>query len=127
MTSESNTEEIVDQTDENTETTEDTFDRAYVEDLRAESAKYRTRAKAADDLAHRLHAELVRATGVLADPTDLDFDEAHLDDPESLTAALEELVERKPHLRARTVAGDVGQGQSGGGSVSLIDVLKGRV
>ena len=37
--------------------------------------------------AQRLHTELVRATGKLADPTDLEFAEEHLDDPDALAAA----------------------------------------
>ena len=56
----------------------ETFPRAYVEKLRTESARYRERAHTADAYARRLHTELVRATGKLADPTDLEFDELHL-------------------------------------------------
>jgi hypothetical protein len=65
----------------------DTFPRSYVERLRRESAGYRERAQTADTYAKRLHLELVRATGRLADPTDLEFDEKHLDDPDALVAA----------------------------------------
>jgi hypothetical protein len=46
----------------------DTFPRSYVERLRRESAGYRERAQTADTYAKRLHLELVRATGKLADP-----------------------------------------------------------
>jgi hypothetical protein len=88
----------------------DTFPRSYVEELRQESGRYRQRAQRADDLAQRLHAELVRATGKLADPTDMPFDENHLDDPEALTAAVDDLLTRKPHLASRRPAGDIGQG-----------------
>ena len=125
--------EDVEQTDtqaqtEGTEqaTTEpDTFPREYVENLRKENADYRTRAKTADDLAKRLHTELVRSTGKLADPTDMPFDTEHLDDPEKLAAAIEALVEAKPHLRARRVVGAVGQGESGGsGTFSLLDAMR---
>ena len=53
----------------------ETFPREYVEQLRNENARYRQRAQQADELAHRLHVELARATGRLADPTDLPFEE----------------------------------------------------
>ena len=46
----------------------DTFPRSYVERLRRESAGYRERANTADTYARRLHTELVRATGRLAEP-----------------------------------------------------------
>jgi hypothetical protein len=65
-----------------------------------------------DAYAQRLHTELVRATGKLADPTDLPFDEAHLDDANALTAALEKLLTRKPHLASRRPTGEIGQGAS---------------
>lgn len=101
------------------------FSREYVQDLRAESAKYRTRAKAADDLAKRLHTELVRSNGRLADPTDLPFDEAHLEDSEALTAAVDELLAAKPHLARRRVTGSIGQGETGApSSVSLGGMLR---
>lgn len=83
------------------------FSREYVESLRKESAGYRTKAK---ETAERLHAELVKATGKLADPTDLPFDENHLSDPDALVAAVEALIEAKPHLKARKVTGNIGQG-----------------
>ena len=92
--------------------TADTFPRAYVEDLRAESAKHRTEAKEArealEPLQQRLFAVLVEGTGRLADPSDLAFDAALLDD--GLEAAIDALLEAKPHLASRRVVGDVGQG-----------------
>jgi len=103
---------------------EETFPREYVEKLRDENAKYRQRAQRADDLAHRLHTELVRATGRLADPTDLEFDEGHLEDPDALTAAVEDLLARKPHLASRTPRGDVGQGHTGTETVDLAGILR---
>jgi len=126
------------QNDEETESTEETegsgtedepetFDRAYVEQLRDESARYRTRAQRTDDLAARLHTALVAATGRLADPDDLTFDAAHLDDEDALTAAVDDLLARKPHLASRRVAGDIGQGMSGGGdTVDLAGLLRAR-
>lgn len=106
----------------------DTFPREVVERLRQENGKYRQRAQRADTLAQRLHAELVRATGRLADPTDLPFDEAHLDDPEALAAAVDDLLDRKPHLATRRPSGDIGQGQRGPAAegFSLLGLLKQR-
>jgi hypothetical protein len=106
----------------------ETFPREYVEKLRKESAGYRERAGQADQLAERLHTALVAATGRLADPTDLPFDVGHLDDAEALTAAIDELVERKPHLKTRRPSGDVGQGAGGakGTDVNLADLLRAR-
>lgn len=92
----------------------ETFPASVVKDLRKENAGLRVRAKKTDDYAHRLHTELVRATGRLADPTDLEFSEDNLDDAEALTAAIDALLEAKPHLRARKVEGDVGQGRRSG-------------
>lgn len=114
--------------DQDADADAETFPRAVVERLRAENAKYRQRAGQAEALAERLHTELVRATGKLADPTDLPFDEAHLDDPEALAGAVEDLLARKPHLAARRPSGDIGQGNRGpaSGSFSLLDVLKAR-
>ena len=88
----------------------ETFPRAYVEKLREESARHRTRAQDRDTLAERLHTSLVAATGRLADPTDLAFDDAHLADDDALSAAIDDLLARKPHLASRRVVGDVGQG-----------------
>lgn len=89
----------------------DVFTREYVEELRQENGKHRQRAQSAEK---RLIAELVRATGLLADPSDFtDFDSTYLDDPDKLHAAINALIEAKPHLKARKVAGDVGQGKKG--------------
>lgn len=105
----------------------DTFPRAYVEKLRSQNARYRERAKAADAYGRRLHAELVRATGRLADPSDVEFDEDHLDDPDALAAAIDDLLGRKPHLASRRPLGDIGQGARGNGTepVGLLSILKG--
>lgn len=107
---------------------QDTFPRAYVEQLRAESAKYRTKSQSADALAHRLHVELVRGTGRLADPSDLPFDQSHIDDPAALEAAIEELIKNKPHLASRKPRGDIGQGASTqtAATVDLLGLLRSR-
>jgi hypothetical protein len=71
-----------------------------------------------DVYARRLHTELVKATGRLADPTDLEFNEEHLDDPEKLNAAIDELLSRKPHLKKpRKPVGNVGAGEHGNAAV----------
>ncbi|MGC4960081.1 hypothetical protein [Gordonia sp. DT101] len=112
---------------EETEQEPETFPRAYVEELRKENADYRTRAKAADGLAARLHTELVRATGRLADPTDMPFDAEHLEDPDKLAASIDQLIAAKPHLKARRVVGAVGQGESGTTTgVDLLGIMRGR-
>lgn len=105
---------------------EDTFDRKYVEELRRENAKYRTRAGEAETLAQRLHAELVKADGRLQDPTDLPFNPEHLDTEGALDKAITELIEKKPHLKARRVAGDVGAGARGAASndTDLIGLIR---
>ena len=77
-------------------------------------------------MAQRLHVALVAATGRLADPDDLPFDETHLDDPDALTAAIDELLARKPHLKSRRAVGDVGQGAGGASAdVDLAGMLRG--
>lgn len=105
----------------------ETFPREYVQKLRDEAAKYRQRAGDRDTLAERLHTALVAATGRLADPTDLTFDEDHLTDDDALSAALDELLTRKPHLASRRVVGDVGQGATQGDTaVDLAGILRSR-
>jgi hypothetical protein len=105
-----------------------TFPREVVERLRQQNGRYRQRAQQADSYAHRLHTELVRATGRLADPTDLEYADEHLDDPDTLTAAIDDLLDRKPHLASRRPTGDIGQGQRGAVSApfSLLGLLKER-
>lgn len=103
---------------------EDTFPRDYVEKLRDENARYRQRAGKADDLARRVHRLQVEATGLLADPDDLEFNEDHLDDPDALASAIEDLLARKPHLAARRPRGDVGQGIADAGGTDLAAILR---
>lgn len=130
-TVDTNTDELSDDaTDDDDEIDSDatTFNRAYVEKLRRESAGYRERAQRADELAARLHSALVAATGRMADPSDLAFDAAHLDDEQALTNAIDELLARKPHLATRRPFGDVGQGNRGGTvePANLADMLRAR-
>lgn len=103
----------------------ETFSRAYVEKLRKEAGDARVKVKDRDALAKRLHTSLVAQTGRLADPTDLDFDEGHLGDPEALAAAVDDLLARKPHLASRVPIGNVGQGASKQtAEVSLLGLLQ---
>lgn len=109
----------------------DTFPRAYVEQLRKENGERRIAAteatRRADDLAHRLHTELVRATGRLADPSDLEFNAEHLEDAGKLTAAVDALLARRPHLASRRPQGSIGQGEIGGtADVDLAGLLRSR-
>lgn len=104
----------------------ETFPLSYVKELRQEAAEHRVKAKDRDQLAERLHVALVAATGRLADPTDLPFDEAHLDE-DALMAAIDELLARKPHLASRRPMGSVGQGVTApSGDVDLAAMLRGR-
>lgn len=105
---------------------DDTFDRAYVEELRKENANYRTRAKTADTLAQRLHAALVAADGRLQDATDLPFSQEHLDNEGALEDAITALIEAKPHLKARRATGDIGAGNRGDSSdeTDLIGMIR---
>ncbi|WP_099025626.1 hypothetical protein [Mycolicibacterium palauense] len=110
----------------------DTFPRDYVESLRKESAGYRDRAKQAEGqvetLSRRLHTELVKATKRLENPADLPYDAKHLDDADTLAAALDALLADRPYLAKRAVRGDAGQGVRGGAQPpSLLDALKGTI
>lgn len=104
------------------------YKRADIEKLRQEAGKYRQRAHHADELAQRLHTELVRATGKLADPTDLPFSADHLADADTMVQAIEDLLTRKPHLASRRLTGDIGQGATSvsAGTVDLAAILRQR-
>ncbi len=112
----------------------ETFPRHVVEELRRESARYRDRAKHADDLADRLmHATVREATaGILADSTDLPttmdmLDEDGFPDPELIANAARELVTRKPHLGDRRPRGDADQGpRTTSTDVDLAGMLRAR-
>lgn len=118
-------EQVDSEADETTEDEQDTFPREYVEKLRKENATYREKAKKAEVYAQELFNARVAATGRLADPTDLPFDEAALDDHDALVAAVDDLLARKPHLASRRVVGDVGQGVTGSGdTVNLAGILR---
>lgn len=99
-----------------------TFDESYIKELREENKRYRLNSKRADELAERLHAELVKADGRLQDPTDLPFAAEHLEG-EKLTTAITELLERKPHLKSRRVSGDIGAGSRGESTAKAPDLI----
>lgn len=107
--------------DDDRTSSKDTFDRAYVEKLRKQAGDYRVKAK---ELGEQLFHARVAATGRLADPSDLPYDENLLDDMPALEAAIEALLERKPHLAARTLHGDIGQGQTSTEETNLADILR---
>ena len=110
-----------------TEPEGDSFSREYVQELRQESAGYRTRVR---DLEQQLHRLQVQQTGALADPADLPFDAAHLESPEALQGAIDALLADKPHLKARSFApGGAAQGAKGTApaGVDLLGMLRGMV
>lgn len=108
----------------------DTFPRDYVEQLRRKSSGYRLRAQKAEETAEQLGRELYRlrveSLGILADPDDLPFDADMLGDTERLREAAEQLVQERPHLRARRAAGNIGQHEHGrsGEDFSLMGALR---
>lgn len=106
----------------------ETFPRAYVENLRAENAEQRVKARRVDDLARELFTLRVAALGRLADPTDLPYSEELLDtDQPGLEAAVDELLARKPHLADRRPSGDIDQGaRPTPDSVDLAGMLRAR-
>ena len=82
-----------------------------MEKLRKEAGDARVRAQKADELAGALWEARVAATGRLADPTDLPMPEgADPLDVDALTAAVDDLLARKPHLASRVPRGNVGAG-----------------
>lgn len=117
--------EVSPESGENSEDEPDTFPRAYVEKLRKENADARAKVKDRDDLAARLHTALAAADGRLADPTDLPYSEDKLD-PDAMGKAIADLIARKPHLKAKFIKGDVGQGPRGNTSpqVDLLGTLR---
>ena len=118
------------QADQEQDEQQQTFDRAYVEKLRKESANYRDKAKRAQELEQRLHDALVAKDGRLADPADLEFDPEHLDNPEALSNAIANLVAKKPGLRAQRLSGDVGAGvreKPKPPTTDLLSIMKGFI
>ena len=96
---------------------------------RRQAAAYRRRLREserrADDLAGRLFTERVAALGILADPADLPYDAALLDDVDALRDAAEALVAERPHLRARTLPTMPAPDAGSAADVSLMGLLRG--
>jgi hypothetical protein len=80
------------------------FDYEYVKGLREEAKSWRLKAAKTEGLQTRLHAELTKADGRLADPADLPFDPDHLADPHKHADAIAELLKAKPHYASRKPA-----------------------
>lgn len=124
--------EVEETPEETPEEEPETFDRPYVERLRTEAADRRAEAREAREaltpLRDALWAAQVAATGRLADPSDLALpDDGDPLDQEAITAAVDDLIERKPHLASRRPRGEVGQGENGAGSsVDLAGMLRSR-
>ncbi len=81
-----------------------TFGYDYVKGLREEAKSWRIKAAKTDELQARLHAELTKADGRLADWQDLTFDPEHLADPQKHADAITELLKAKPHYATRKPA-----------------------
>jgi hypothetical protein len=86
--------------------------------VRREAKNLRDRAKAAearvDELSRQVFALKVAALDKFADPSDFAYDADLVDDDEALTAAVDELITRRPHYaKPRKPSGSVGQGQRG--------------
>lgn len=96
--------------------------------LNGEAAKYRKqrneqRARA-DDYGSRLFHALVAADGRLTDATDMPVDMDLLDDPDALDAAIESLIDAKPHLKRKTFS-RIGAHERGGPQpVSLAEIMR---
>lgn len=119
------------------DTEPDTFPRAYVEQLRAEAAGYRTRAGRADELQRRLVETTIRSAAAahLADPGDLLvfgdgadlLDDDGYPDADRIETAARTLAQARPHLAPRRPSGDIGQGATAPpGDVDLAGILRAR-
>lgn len=105
----------------------ETFPRSYVEELRAEAAEHRVKAKRAEEYAEEVFLSRVSALGKLADPTDLPFAAELLEDRSAMEAAVDELIATKPHLADRRPTGDIDQGARGTNTpVNLAAMLRAR-
>lgn len=104
--------------------------RAEVRRLRDEAGEQRVKGRRADTLAQRLVTAYAAETRLLADPSDLPYDAALLDDEglvdeEKVRAAVDDLIAAKPHLASRTPRGDVEQGaRDDSVDVSLAGLLR---
>lgn len=109
-----------------------TYSADYVAKLRQEAAESRVKAKRADDLARQVVRATAKADGRLIDVEDLAFDATFITeegtvDLDRVTAAIDSLVERKPHLASRRPTTPIPQGaRQESEQVSLLALLNGR-
>jgi hypothetical protein len=92
-----------------------TFDADYVKALRAEAAEYRVKAKRAEALARQALTAIVTADGRLIDPSDLHFTDDLIGkdgtlDGNAVRAAIETLIDVKPHLARKRPTAPIAQG-----------------
>lgn len=97
-----------------------------IAEVRREAAGYRKRLRETETQLQQVQSELfharVAATGKLADPSDMPVDVELL--AGGLDDAIDELLQAKPHLKARAF-GDIRQGERGErAAVSLADILR---
>ena len=130
-TPEEPSEDSQDTPEEPSEDPGDVFPRSYVEELRKEAATYRKQAEAssaaAEQLRNDLHLALVELDGRLAVPSDLPpLEGDNALDRSAIAAAIDKLLEARPRLAARALAGDIGQGARGarGKTVDLIELMR---
>ena len=113
---------------------EQTFSADYVKQLRDEAASQRIKAKRIDEANARLLRSMVEVDGRLFDPSDLTLsadllDDDGLTDKTKVQAAIQSLIDAKPHLAKRTPTTPLPQGarQDVGEPVSLFGLVKARL
>lgn len=116
------------ETEENDTENDENSGGDQIAEVRREAAGYRTKLRDTEAQLRRVQSELFRAkvaaTGRLADASDMPVNVELLDDGDALDAAIDELLQSKPHLKARSFGG-IGQGEkSERSSVSLGGMLR---
>lgn len=109
---------------------QDSFPREVVEDLRREAAGYRVKAQRADEAVTRLTQSMIQSacSNILVDPSDLPASVELLGQDgwpstEAIVTAARALAATKPHLaKAGKPTGDVGQGHRGVDARPLISL-----
>lgn len=91
----------------------ETFSRDYVERLRDRSAGYRLRARESEqrvsELERALFNERLQRLDLVVDVDAVPYDATLLENESDLVEHVERILENKPYLRRRRVAGDIGQ------------------
>ena len=116
------------ETDETDTADDENSSTDQIAEVRREAAGYRTKLRDTEAQLQRVQSELfhakVAATGRLADASDMPVNVELLDDGDALNAAIDELLQSKPHLKARSFGG-IGQGEKPErSSVSLGGMLR---